>query len=344
MPSPSGSEATLARTLAARLDAHLDEVRVDEAGNLVARHGRGPRAVTFLGHLDTVPGDVPVEEREERLYGRGAVDAKGPLCAALAAVARLPDEAREALTVRVVGAVGEEAPGSPGARHVVTSLPAPDLLVICEPSGWDAVTLGYKGHLRIELSCERRGAHAAGPEPSATDRVVDALGRVRAAVDVTCGTRTPHRAFEALTATVLDVERRHDGLRERTRAVVGLRLPSAWPPERVEALLEDALSPTGVEWTVVEALPAVRGPSDGALARAFRVAIRAHGGRPRRVVKTGTSDWNVVAPSWAVPTLAYGPGDAALDHAPNEHLAWSEYDAAVGVIAAALDRLGGDGK
>src|SRR2546430_452839 len=55
---------------------------VDAAGNAVGelRHGPGP-TVMLLGHLDTVDGEIAVVHRDGRLYGRGAVDAKGPLAA-----------------------------------------------------------------------------------------------------------------------------------------------------------------------------------------------------------------------------------------------------------------------
>ena len=39
----------------------------------------------LLGHIDTVPGRVPVRREGGRLYGRGAVDAKGPLACFVAA-------------------------------------------------------------------------------------------------------------------------------------------------------------------------------------------------------------------------------------------------------------------
>ena len=61
--------------------------------------------------------------------------------------------------------------------------------------------------------------------------------------------------------------------------------------------------------------------------------------RPRTLVKTGTSDWNVVADAWPVPALAYGPGDATLDHAPDEHVRWDDYERGVSVIGAALTHL-----
>jgi LysW-gamma-L-lysine carboxypeptidase len=87
---------------------------------------------------------------------------------------------------------------------------------------------------------------------------------------------------------------------------------------------------------------AVRGPRDGVLARAFRVAIRAEGGAPSVKVKTGTSDWNVLAPVWDVEALAYGPGDANLDHTPEERLPLEDFDRAVAVLTTVLERLASD--
>jgi LysW-gamma-L-lysine carboxypeptidase len=48
---------------------------------------------------------------------------------------------------------------------------------------------------------------------------------------------------------------------------------------------------------------------------------------------------NVVAPHWAVPMVAYGPGDAALDHTPDERLELAEYLRAVEVLRAVFGRL-----
>jgi len=77
------------------------------------------------------------------------------------------------------------------------------------------------------------------------------------------------------------------------------------------------------------------------LVRSFLGAIR-HvdaSAQPGFVVKTGTSDMNVVAPLWQCPILAYGPGDSALDHTPNEHLLLDEYWRAVIVLEVALRSL-----
>jgi LysW-gamma-L-lysine carboxypeptidase len=85
--------------------------------------------------------------------------------------------------------------------------------------------------------------------------------------------------------------------------------------------------------------PAWRGDSRNALVRSFLAAIRAQGdpeARPSFVVKTGTSDMNVVGPVWRCPIVAYGPGDSRLDHTPDEHVALEEYWIAVQVLERAL--------
>lgn len=48
-----------------------------------------------------------------------------------------------------------------------------------------------------------------------------------------------------------------------------------------------------------------------------------------------------VAPVWKCPIVAYGPGDSALDHTPNEHLPLDEYWKAVNVIGHTLAAFSG---
>ncbi|TMD65203.1 MAG: M20/M25/M40 family metallo-hydrolase, partial [Chloroflexi bacterium] len=138
IPSPSTQERALGQWLVSRMRGMGFAARRDEVGNIVAFWGSGPREVVLLGHVDTVPGFIPVRREGDRLFGRGAVDAKGPLAAAITAVARQPVGTGWRFTV--IAAVEEEG-SSRGARHLVNRR-APNQLVILEPSGWDAVTLG----------------------------------------------------------------------------------------------------------------------------------------------------------------------------------------------------------
>lgn len=337
IPSLSGQEGPVAAFLTGWMAGHGFQARIDAAGNAVGERGRGPLTVALLGHMDTVPGDIPVHVDDQGvLHGRGSVDAKGPLCAFIAAVAALPDAALDAARFVVIGATEEEAPSSRGARHVMRGL-QPDLVLIGEPSGWAGLTLGYKGRLVAKVQVTRENFHTAGEGSSAADDLAEAWFRVREWAQ-----RTAQDAgiFDSVQATIQDLQAQTDGLQQVARGTFGFRLPPRVSPgeaqDTVYDLLRDLPGLT-VDFTGHES--AVRHPKDNALTRAMRVAIRARGGAPVFKVKTGTSDMNVVAELWSVPTLAYGPGDSALDHTPEERLDLQEYDRAVAVLTDALTRL-----
>ena len=84
-----------------------------------------------------------------------------------------------------------------------------------------------------------------------------------------------------------------------------------------------------------------RSGRQNALVRSFLAGVRQvdASAQPGFVVKTGTSDMNVVAPVWQCPIVAYGPGDSSLDHTPHEHLELDEYWRAVLVLEATLRQL-----
>ena len=336
-PSVSGEEAAVAALLVESMASFADEAFVDEAGNAVAVWGHGPLAVTVLGHIDTVPGAIPVRESAGVLHGRGAVDAKGSFCAAVSAVAELPAELKARLRLRLVGAVEEEAPSSKGARHAVARYERPDLVIIGEPSGWDAYTLGYKGRLLVRLEAERPNQHSSRDEATAPELAVAAYRTVRDFVEES--NRNVEGIFDALQLSLQAIDSDNDGLRQRCTAALGFRLPPRWPPERLLEELERLGLPAGVRLVAQGPERAYRGPRDSVLARAFRVGIRQVGGRPRAKVKTGTSDMNVVAPDWPVPMVAYGPGDSGLDHTPEERLDLAEYARAVKVLGGVFRQL-----
>ena len=344
IPSVSGQEKAVARFLVAQMARFCDEAFVDAAGNAVGRLGHGPLKVYFLGHIDTVPGEIPVCVENGRLYGRGSVDAKGSFCTAVAAASRLEAATLENITLLLIGATEEEAPSSKGARHALGAYPAPDYVIIGEPSGWDAVTLGYKGRLVAKLSLEKANFHSAGDDTTAAADLVAVWNRLKTQAERYNEGVTG--MFDALQVALQEVSSHCDGLTQTAAATVSYRLPPALAPDMVKKMVTGRMVTGRIEAVLGTARcvftgseTAYRGAKDTPLTRAFRVAIRRHGGEPRLKVKTGTADMNVVAPVWAVPMLAYGPGDSALDHTPDENLPLRDYEKAVAVLATALTRL-----
>jgi LysW-gamma-L-lysine carboxypeptidase len=364
IPSLSRQEQAASAWLVDQMrTAGYDRAFVDDAGNAVGELGdpQAARTIVLLGHIDTVPGNIPVRieaakgaDGTERdvLYGRGSVDAKGPLATFTAGAARFGSAAAKAAGIRVVvvGAVEEEAATSKGARFIAARFsgakePIPDACIIGEPSHWNRVTLGYKGRLLMDFTADQPMAHTAGPDASIASVVVDYwnwvtahAGRFNEGKDKIFDQLMPSlRRF--ITSTNAQMHDTVDGQ-------FAWRLPVGFDADAFQQeLREQAKRLRGQEakgpsfsLTFKGHEKAWRGDRNNALVRSFLAGLRSVEASEKLgfVVKTGTSDMNVVGPAWQCPIVAYGPGDSALDHTPNEHLPVEEYWKAVQVIEQTL--------
>lgn len=392
IPSLSHEEAAASAWLVQQMmTMGYDRAFVDAAGNAVGEMGPSGAAQTIvlLGHIDTVPGDIPMRiettNAGDVLFGRGSVDAKGPLATFTSAVARVGSAWAHAHNVRfvVVGAVEEEAASSKGARFLRNRFdgihePQPTACIIGEPSHWTRVTLGYKGRLLVEMEAMQPMAHTAGPDAGVAVVAVDFwnwLSDYSARFNANCD-----KAFEQFQpslrrlATFTD-EKMHD----HVIASSGIRLPPgfdvdrfaaelvAWaaqrggegdanpsipqsprlqspisisPEEPTEVAISGARTAITLRFSSYE--PAWRSERSNPLVRSFLQGLRevAPAEKLGFVLKTGTSDMNVVGPAWRCSIVAYGPGDSSLDHTPHEHLPLDDYWRAVLVVEETLYHLG----
>lgn len=335
IPSLSGQEGEAAAFLVGHMAAFGWQAHVDGAGNAVGLVGAGGPLVVLLGHIDTVPGNIPVRVEGGRLYGRGAVDAKGPFATFVQAARRAELAGRLRCRLALVGATEEEAASSRGA-HYARDRYAPAFCVIGEPSGWDRVTLGYKGRLVAHYRLEQPAAHSAGELRAAPEAMVDFWR----AVEARCAAHNAGRAklFEQLIPSLRRVASGGDGMADWCEASVGLRLPEGVDPAALAAELSELAGPASLRFE--GGCPAFRSPRTTPLAGAFVRAIRGQGGQPAFLHKTGTADMNVVGPAWGCPIVAYGPGDSRLDHTPDEHVEVEEYLRAIAVLTEVIASLG----
>ena len=339
IPSVSRHEGEAVEWLVARMDERGFRVSVDDAGNAVGEIGDGLIHVVLLGHIDTVPGEIPVRIENDELVGRGAVDAKGPLAAFVAAAT----EPVAGVRVTVVGAVEEESPTSKGARYRAT-LPAPNWCVVGEPSGWDAVTVAYKGRLTIDVALSREARHGAAPGPTVAEEALALWERVRESASGRAGAS---RSFERLDCRLEGIEAGvGDGLVENARLRIGYRVPPGIDPGALEAAaasLAERNGDTRVVVTTQGREEPVRTARTSPLARAFARAIAVAGAPATFKEKSGTSDMNVLFPAWGCPMVAYGPGDSRYDHTPIERLSIAEFTRSItvlkGVLSRASDRI-----
>ena len=347
--SPSGQERSAVDWLVARMKSlGYDDAFVDEAGNAVGVMGKGTKQVVLLGHIDTVPGEIKVtltpnpspEGRGELLYGRGSVDAKGPLASFVDAVEKVG--VKDGWQFVVIGAIEEER-SSEGARFVATQY-KPDFAVIGEPNQWDRVALGYKGSAWANVTSKRGQAHTASGEETAAEAAVEIWLKIKTYVDSFNADKP--KVFDKLLLTLRGMDSDSNDFEQWARLKVGVRLPVEVSPEDWYEKLNEIISDSHLEGDchlTVEpigfAIPAWRCEKNTQLVRAFLSGIRSQGGEPRFVYKTGTADLNIVAPIWKCPAVVYGPGDSALDHTSNEHINLEDYQKAVDVLSEALRKL-----
>lgn len=327
--SLSNREAEAVTWLREQMAARGMTVLDDGVGNAVATVGSGERHIVLLGHIDTVPGRVPVRIENGVLWGRGAVDAKGPLATFVAAASAAAADL--SVRVTVVGAVGEEVIGSPGANEVAT-WEAPDFCIIGEPSGWDAVCLGYRGSLSLIYTLQQSTRHTAGPGESVAEEAVQFWNELRKEIDRwNAGARNN---FGSIGHSLRVFNTSGDGLTDEAKLSIGLRLP---PDLDVDLLLERIRSIAAPAQIAVDGVQeGYRTSKQSKLVPPFLRSIRNAGGTPRFTLKLGTSDMNVVGPVWQCPIVAYGPGESALDHTPDERIVLSEYLQAIKILRSVL--------
>jgi len=339
--SPSGRERGAVEWLVARMKA-LDyhKAFIDEAGNAVGIMGNGSKQIALLGHIDTVPGEIPVNltpdpsptGRGELLYGRGSVDAKGPLACFADAVAQVG--AVDGWQFVVIGAVEEER-DSEGARFIVNQY-KPDFAIIGEPNCWDRIALGYKGSAWANVTVKRGQMHTASGEETACESAIGLWQKIKAYAE--SFNQEKLKAFDKLLLTLRGMDSDTNDFEQWARLKVGVRLPMDVSPKDWYVKLNEIADGAIVEPTGF-AIAAWECEKNTPLVRAFLSGIRSQGGEPRFVYKTGTADLNIVAPIWECPALVYGPGDSNLDHTPNEHIELEEYSKAVNVLSAMLKKL-----
>ncbi|HEY5492902.1 MAG TPA: M20/M25/M40 family metallo-hydrolase [Gemmatimonadaceae bacterium] len=166
IPSSSRDEGRavefVSRWLIARgWNVTLQKVSAGRSNVWASRRGGG---VTLSTHLDTVPPYVPPRLVGERLFGRGACDAKGIAAAMLVAADQLAVSGEERVDLLFV--VGEEC-GSDGARAANQLEATSRFLVNGEPTE-SRLAIGCKGAWRVTARTRGREAHSAYPELGAS--------------------------------------------------------------------------------------------------------------------------------------------------------------------------------
>ncbi|RLM16638.1 acetylornithine deacetylase [Gibbsiella quercinecans] len=349
--NPPGREREAAECIhswlvAAGFDLTLSEYAPGRT-NVIARleNGAGP-CFAFNTHIDVVPAGngwsqdpFTLTERDGKLYGRGACDAKGPLVAMLEAMRMLAAN-RESWRGTLMGIfVADEEVASEGAKFYVREAPAKiDYAVIGEPTS-NSTYSAHKGSLRPLVRVHGVTAHSGTPElgENAIFRAAQLLGLVEQAHNQQVRCRC-HPLVGAASLTVTRIAGGHadNVLPDSCDLLLDRRLVPGEDQQQVEQELRDLLALAeekfGVKSDIVTFKPTTGGatetPADEAIVQAGLAACRKHGQPdPGPFGFQGGCDL-VHFRSLGTKGVVIGPGALAVAHKPDEFVPVSEFIAA----------------
>lgn len=347
--SPTTEEAELASYLADEMRLlGYSRVHLDRAGNVIGEAGKGRIRLLLCGHMDTVPGMLAVRKTREAVYGRGAADAKSPLCALLVAGAEAADAG---VRITFAGVTEEEGEGK-GIEQLIRSGPKFDYAVFGEPSGADRLTIGYRGRVSLRLAVRTAGGHAGSPwaHRSAFDEFSSVMARLKRYESSKAVEGDYFRSL-SISPTIVRAGSYQNVIPRECEATLDLRLPtsirSSEAIREIRAIAEDAGEGARVQVTAGPPTEAYEADPASTLVRAFqRAIIVGLKAKPKLVRKTGTGDMNTFARREGAECVTYGPGPSATSHTDGEMVQIRDYLDSIEVVKGAISQLrtlGSDG-
>lgn len=342
--TPSRSESSLANILKSKCVNELgfEQAHIDSVGNIIATKGSGEPRILLCGHMDTVPGQIPIRIEDGYLYGRGASDAKAPLIAMLLAGSEFP---KQRGTIIFAGVVDEEG-NATGIKQLVKSNIAVDYAIFGEPSGIDNITIAYKGRLEIRLTCNvGYTAHASAPwlAKNSIEEIFDFWNAISLKIKLASMGENKSNSISC-SLTEITGGSSHNVTPQQCKITIDMRVPASTTCKSVLRILDETIKKIEGEKEGVKATYRIEDMTDpfetnpsSALIRSLSLSILdVRKKRPNLLRKTGTGDMNILGNAFKIPVVTYGPGDSHASHSVKERVNIDEYISSIDVFSRAL--------
>ena len=368
-PSVNGvdAERSVVEVVAAFARAHglaVETTALDPARpNVLVRLGPpGPPGLLLVAHTDTVAaGDetawthppFAADIADGRLYGRGAVDNKGGLAAAMAALLLLRDGPPLTRSVVLAGVPDEEAgaTGVLGVKHLHAIGKLAGRGAIYTYPGTQEIILGHRGLYRLALTAHGQAVHSGSLEWQAGEGVNAATGMAEIALELeqlrfdtpSAGLFAPFRTV--VTPTILRGGVGPSMVPDRCDAYVDIRLVPDVSAETVDAAVRAVIDAVmarrpglRVEYRVDVSAPPTIIPTDAPVVVALREAATQILGRAPTLTVSGPANESYLLNGYGIPTCVFGPEGGGA-HAADEYVDIDSIFAVAEVYAATARTL-----
>jgi [amino group carrier protein]-lysine/ornithine hydrolase len=341
--TPSKAEAPLANLVKDKSINELgfEQANIDNVGNVIATKGSGRPIILLCGHMDTVPGRVPIRVGNGYLYGRGASDAKGSLIAMLLAASEFP---KQRGSIIFAGVVDEEG-NATGIKELVRSKSTIDYAIFGEPSGINNITIAYKGRFAFRLTCDvGSSAHASAPwlAKNSIEEVYDFWQAIQSEIGrVESGKDRPGKITCSLTE--ISGGSSHNVTPQKCKITVDIRIPTTNTSKMIHNLVASVIKDVAIKknvratYRIEDMTEPFEADHTSPLVRALSLSILDVCKKsPILLRKTGTGDMNILGNAFKIPVVTYGPGDPHSSHTIDEKISISEYISSIDVFNRAL--------
>ena len=349
----------------------FDQVRTDGLGSIIGRIGKGPRAIAFDAHIDTVyPGDLqqwsfnPFKPRikDGKIWGRGAADHKGGMASMVYAGKIIKELGlNDQFTIYFTGTVMEEDCDGLCWQHLINvEKLKPELVVITEPTNLN-IYRGHRGRMEIRVEVKGRSCHGSAPERG--DNAIYKIARIALEIEKLNGRLRKDDFLGKGTVTVTDVrssspslcavadragihlDRRLTAGETKASALAEVREAArraGCPDAKVFVLNYSQAAYTGKVYPTEKYYPTWTLDEKSPYLREAVAAYKAVLGRTPLVDKwTFSTNAIAIVGMQGIPCLGLGPGNELYAHAPNEACPIEHLSSAAAFYAALVARLNG---
>ena len=349
-------------------DNGIDTERViveGERSNIMAfLKGDGTGKTLMLnGHMDTVPpynmtiDAFGAEIKEGRIWGRGAVDMKGPIaCMLMTMISFKRAGIKLKGNVVFIGVVGEEE-RSEGTEHLVKSNFHADGAVVGEPSHYE-YAIGHRGLEWLEISVKGKAAHGGVPHLgiNAIEKAAVLIERIRKELYP----KLKNRYNEYMGPSVMNFGVISGGNQPSTVAdTCSIKIDRRYiPGETVESVIQeyqeiiDSIKSEDPDFDAeiirmpnnmltLDHLYLMTPPNDPivlAVKDSIRETIQKE---PEITRKRGWTDAALLSNFGHIPTVVFGPGEISSSHTKNESVSIDELVDAVEIYGRIIERFCG---
>lgn len=327
--SPSGEENEAQQEVFSLLvENGFENVRMDQAGNVIGEKGDGGRTLLFCSHVDTVPGWINVRLESGRIWGRGAVDAKASLLAMALAASNYRGKGLRLVYSSVVG----EESDSKGVKQLLEETPRPDYVLIGEPTGMRTAAIAYRGSATVRVRVSTRGGHSSSPieDSNAIIQIMRLVEHIKAKFTFS------KDIFSNIGVSITMIRGGYGDSRvpDCSEACLNLRYPPNIGFEELSKIFSSSISEyveknkqvLNVSQEFLDHLDGYVSAKDQVMLNSVRNAVATVLGRELLLIrKLGTSDFNYTGLKWGRPQIAWGPGDPSLAHSSEESISIEEF-------------------